>query len=351
VKPAPSSHASEADRLGARAAANVCRRTAPDVYFASAFLPRAKRDAAHALFAFCRLIRDAIDSAGEEAGAAALRHRPLNVASMPSNGEASQGSCCSADPLEQRLSLLRDRLDDLYAGQLELPAPAARSEEQHVLHAFSAAEARYQIQRQDLLDFARGCGIGLTVRRYATWASLERDCRLAGGAAARAAASVLGVTHSGAGDYATQAGVAIRLTSLLCQLKADVGQGRVYLPLEDLAQFRYAERELAADVASENFRRLMQFEIERARRLYDEAAGGLRWVVNDGSRLAAAILLARHMALLDAIKRQGYDVFSKPPVLTRAQRLRALPLAWRLARGGSGRGSTSPGVAPTAAAS
>jgi phytoene synthase len=355
VKRPPPSQASEADKLAARVSAGVCRRAAPDLYFASAFLPRAKRDAAHALYAFCRLVPEAVASACEEAGAAALRHRPLNVAATPSHDEPHLGSCCSAEPFEHRLSLLRDRLDDLYAGRLELPAPAARSEEQHVLHAFSAAASRYQVPRQDLLDFARGCVAALAVRRYATWASLERDCPLAGGAAARAAACVLGVTHSGAGDYATKAGVAGRFTSILCRLKADVGQGRVYLPLEDLARFRYTERELTEGVVNENFRRLMRFEVERARRLFDEAAGGLCWVANDGSRLTAAVLLARSLALLDAIERQGYDVFNRPPALTRAQKLRALPAGWRLARRGpgghAGSGSPSADTEPTAAAS
>jgi phytoene synthase len=349
VKRRPSSQVNEADRLAARAAAGVCRRSAPDLYFASAFLPRAKRDAAHAVYAFGRLVCEAVASAGEEAGAGALRHRPLNVPANPSHAETHAGSCCSADPVEQRLSLLRDRLDEIYAGRLELPAPAARSEEQHVLHAFAAAADRYKIPRQDLLDFARGCGTFLAVRRYATWASLERDCRLAGGAAARAAICVLGVTHSGAADYATKAGVAVRATGILCELRIGVAQGRVHLPLEDLAQFRYTERELAAGVVNDNFRRLMRFEADRARRLFEEAAGGMCWVANDGSRLAAAIVLARRLALLDAMDRQGYDVFSRPPALTLGQKLRALPLAWRLARRGPGR-ATSPDAAPTATA-
>lgn len=314
----------DADRLAFRAAADVCRRGARDLYFASAFLPRAKRDAAHAVYAFLNLVRDAIVSAGEEAGAARLRHRPLNV--------GAHDACCSSDPLGQRLSLLRERLDELYAGRLELPAPAARSEQQHVLHAFSVASARYQIPREALLDLAEACRAELSVSRYATWASLERYCRSGGGSVARAVGCVLGVTHSGAGELITRAGVAVRLTRILCELKADVADGRVYLPLEDLAAFRYTERELAAGVVNENFRRLMRFEVERARRLYDEAAGGLGWVAGDGSRGAAAIMLAWHRGRLDVIERRGYDVFSRPPTLSRGQKVRALPLAWRLAR-------------------
>jgi phytoene synthase len=325
----PRAKPTDADRLASRAAANACRRGAGDLYLASAFLPRPKRDAAYAVYAFLNLVREAITSAGEEAGAARLRHRPLNAAA---HGGAGHDACCSADALGQRLSLLRERLDELYAGRLELPAPAARSEQQHVLHAFAVASARYQIPREGLLDLAEACRADVSVSRYATWASLERYCHGAGGSVARAVACVLGVTHSGAGELITRAGVAVRLTRILCELKADVASGRVYLPLEDLASFRYTERELAAGVVNENFRRLMRFEIERARRLYDEAARGLRWVVNDGSRHAAAILLTRQVFLLDVVERRGYDVFARRPALTWVEKLRALPLAGRLPR-------------------
>jgi phytoene synthase len=331
VTPGPRARPTDADRLAFRAVAGVCRRDARDLYFASAFLPRAKRDAACAVYAFFNLVREAITSAGEEAGAARLRHQPLNVTASAHAG-SGHDACCSSDPLGQRLSLLGERLDELYAGRLELPAPAARSEQQHVLHAFAVASARYQVPREALLDFAEACRAELTVSRYATWASLERYCRSAGGSVARAAACVLGVTNSGAGETITEAGVAIRLTRILCELKADVAHGRVYLPLEDLAAFRYTERELAAGIVNDNFRRLMRFQIERARQLYDEAARGLRWVANDGSRHAAALLLTRQLALLDVVERHGYDVFARQPALTWVQKLLAFPMSGRLAK-------------------
>jgi phytoene synthase len=354
VKTAPHDNAGDADRLAFRASAGVCRREAGDVVFASAFLPRAKRDAVHAVYAFFRLVRQAVESAGEEAGAARLRHVPLSALTTGTFDETGHGSCCSGDPFQQRLSLLRERVEDLYAGRLELPTPSARSEEQHVLHAFAVASARYQVPRQDVLDFAEGCRGGLTVRRYATWRSLEAHCRLAGGAAARAALCVLGVTHSGAAEYAAKAGVAVRLTRMLCGLKADAAAGRVCLPLEDLAAFRYTERELAAGVVNESLRRLLCFEVDRARRLYREAAEGLPWVANDGARLAGAILLAWHWRLLDVIERHDYDALSRVPALTRGHKLRALPIAWRLARrrpdAARGQVPTPPGAAPTATA-
>jgi phytoene synthase len=329
-----------ADPAAFRAARDVCRRHGRDLYFSSAFLPRAKRDAAHAVYAFCRMVSgamEAVEDTEPPTAAARMRHRPLTdlpvrPPAAVDHADASPGGCCSSDPLGQRLSLIRERLNAIYDGRLELPHPAGRSQEHHVLHAFAAAVHRYQLPREHFADFAEACRQGITVRRYATWASLERYCRRSGGAAALMAVGVLGVTSSDASEFALKAGAALRLTAALRDVKRDCATGRVLLPLEDLAAFRYGERELLASVVNDNFRRLMRFQVERARKLYHEAADGLCHVAGDGSRLAAATVLVWNAALLDAIERQGYDVFSRPPAVGRGDKLRRLPLAWRLAR-------------------
>jgi phytoene synthase len=325
-----------ADAPAFRAAHEVCRRHGGDFYFASAFLPRAKRDAAHAVYAFCRMVREAIDVPGEGAGAGAwgMRHRPLGPASSQpvATGGSSGGSCCSAHPLDERVALFRERLDEIYAGRIELPSPHSRSEAQHTLHAFSLAVERYNIPRQYFVDLAEGCRRDRVVSRYATWSSLQGHCHAVAGSVAVAVGCVFGFTSSGATEHALKLGAAIRLTRILQDLKPDHGRGTLYLPLEDLASFRYGERDLAAGVVSQNFRDLMQFEIARARLLYREAAGGLRWVAGDGSRLAASAFVALSAGVLDAIERQGCDVFTRRAALTTGQKLRRLPLAWRLAR-------------------
>ena len=174
----------------------------------------------------------------------------------------------------------------------------------------------------------------LTVSRYATWSSLERYCYHSAGVLGPVMSCVFGVTHSGAAGQAIKMGNAMRLTGILRDIKQDFDRGRVYLPLEDLATFRYSERDLAAGTVNENFRELMRFQIARARRLYSEGAEGLCWVAGDGSRLTASTLAMVSSGVLDAIERQGYDVFSRRASLTTGQKLRRLPMAWRVARRG-----------------
>lgn len=334
VSPSPG----RADFRAFYAARNVCRTDGRGLYFASAFMPGAKRDAAHAVFAFCRLIRNTIITGDEAAGsrAARLRHYPLSAQSLTTaldeTGAGTSGTCCGPDSTDQRLALLRDRLGAIYGAGVELPRPESRSIEQHVLHAFAITARRYEIPKRYFIEWAESFRTDVSVSRYATWAALERQCRRSGGGAGLIASAVLGLTNSDASAYAIKAGVAIRFTKILCDLPRDAAAGRVYLPLEDLASFRYAERDLTSGRVNENFRNLMQFEVRRARQLYREAADGLCWVAGDGSRLAAATVLTWHRGLLDVIERRGFDVFSRSPTLTKAERLRLLPAAWRLAR-------------------
>jgi phytoene synthase len=278
------------------------------------------------LYAFCRMTREAIDvpHADGTAGAWQMRHRPL--------GGNAPSSCCSSQPPDQRLSLFRERLDDLYQRRLELPSPPARSPAQHTLRAVGLTVHRYQIPKQYFLDLGEGCRRDLLVTRYPTWASLERHCYDVYGIVVLMMSCVFGVTSSGAAEHAIKIGIAMRLTSILRDLKPDLARRRIYLPLEDMAAFRYSERDLAAGVVNDNFRELMRFEITRARRLYHEGAEGLCWVAPDGAQFAAATMAVGHSAILDAIERRGYDVFSGRAALSTAQHLRRLPLAWRLAR-------------------
>jgi phytoene synthase len=323
------------------AARNICRRHARSFYFASFFLPPRKRDAAYAVYAFCRMIDDAIDLPHDEsfAGARGLRHHPAMVSPRslkvldPAPGRDDH---CSIDTLENRLAMLRDRLDEMYDGRLELPAPAARSEAQHALRAFTHTVHRYEIPKQYFMDVAEGCRMDLTVARYATWADLENYCYHVAGVVGLIMSCVFGLRHSGACAQAIAMGNAMQLTNILRDVKEDFDRGRIYLPQEDLVRFGYTENELARGEVNQRFRELMRFEIARARELYRTGAEGLCWLAGDGSRLTASAMAVIYSGILDAIERQDYDVFAQRAHLTTPQKFRRLPAAWRLARRESG---------------
>lgn len=300
------------------AARSLCRRHAKNIFFASALLPIAKRDAACAVLAFTRMMGEAFRQSTCDADVPA----PATVGT----------SCCSISSIDQTLGLFRERLNELYDNRLALPLPEFRDESQHALDAFGRTVRRYQIPKQYFLDLAEGHRMDLTISRYATWASLEKYCYRSGGALGLIMSCILGVSHSGAGRQVAQMGNAMQLTRMLRDLKKDGARGRLYLPLEDLARFKVTQQDLAAGRVNDNFRELMRFEIARARELYRQGAEGLCWLEGDGSRLTACVIVVIFSGILGAIERQGYDVFSHCPRQSAARKFRQLAPAWRLAR-------------------
>jgi phytoene synthase len=289
----------EADKLGFWAARQICRRQAQPLYWPAFFLPKPKRDAAFAVIAFCHMTQAAIN-------------RP--------------------EELDPRLELFQARLHEVYGHRLELPLPQFRTQEQHALHAFARSVHRYQIPQQYFAEFAEGCRMRLTVKRFATWTSLEKYCYDAGGVLGLIGSAVMGLTNTGAAVQAVYMGNAIRLTLILRDVGRHWELGRLHLPLEDMVRFGYREKDLARPVVNDAFVALMKFEIARARELYRMGAEGLCWLGDEGSKLAASTVALRFNGILDAIERQGYDVFTRRAGLTTAQKFRRLPSAWRLAR-------------------
>lgn len=322
----PADDSISAEAAAFAAARALVRRAAPDFHFASFFLPRPKRDAACAAAAFCHLIREAV-----------LQSDTPQDETAPAGG----GSCCSTTPAEQRVAKVRERIEQVYSGSVELPMSQFRDESQHVLHAFSLVVPRYEVLKEHLYELVEGCRADLTVSRYATWASLERYCRGAGGAVARVLGSILGLTHSDAGDRMDDLGCATRLAAILRDLGADVGRGRIYLPLEDLVRFRCSERDLLERRGDGRVRDLVRHEADRMCDLLRRGSDVLPWLAGDGSRLAAANVVCACDDLLGAIRRRG-DPFAPVSSGGLVRRLRRVPAALRLVRQAEVRSDAAP---------
>lgn len=288
-----------------------------DFAFAGRFLDGPKRDAVCSIAAFFGMIADAIGrEAVELSGGQGLRQHPAIV--------APARSCCGSGETEGILAAFRERLDQIYAGGLELPSPASRSQQQHALHALAGTVDRFDVHREHFIRFAEERAREAAITRYATWSRLEQHCRATGGSIALALGEVLGLQHSDAPRAIDRLGVGLRLVQILRDFKADRERGRIYLPLEDLARCRYSERDLLAGTINNRFDALWKLEADRARSLLSEGADAIRWIAGDKSRLFAATLVALAQAMLN-----------RPPTrphLTTAMRLRQLPAAWRLAR-------------------
>jgi phytoene synthase len=158
------------------------------------------------------------------------------------------------------------------------------------------------------------------VFRYQTFSDLEAYTYGSAAVVGLMMCRVVGVAEGKADTHAEALGVAMQLSNFLRDVGEDWRRGRVYLPLEDLAHFGYTERDLALGVVDERFVALMRFEIDRARRLYEVADGGMDFIPR-GRRFPVVVARKLYAAILDRIEAQRYDVFSRRAQVSRPAKL------------------------------
>ena len=112
---------------------------------------------------------------------------------------------------------------------------------------------------------------------------------------------------------------ALQLAEHWQDVAEDRASGRIYLPAEDLARFGVTPADLDAPTAGAGLRRLMAFEVERARALLDDGAP-LVGRLHGRARIAVAGYVGGGRAALDAIDAAGYDVLAGPPKAGKARR-------------------------------
>jgi phytoene synthase len=103
----------------------------------------------------------------------------------------------------------------------------------------------------------------------------------------------------------------MQLTNVLRDVGEDLDHGRRYLPADELARFGVDHRALERREVTPEFVALMRFQVTRARRLFRAAAAVVDLFPRDGSRLTVRLLQRTYAGILDAIERQGYDVFRR----------------------------------------
>ena len=153
----------------------------------------------------------------------------------------------------------------------------------------------FDLEREPFIRYAASIREAARVQRYPTFRTLERYLDQSGGSVGRMMVSVLGVTHPQAVEYAVEAGKAIALLWCAKRLATDYTQGVIRLPLQDFAESRYTERDLAAGSANDALRRLLDIQMARIEAWVDSARGILRALAGDRERVATAWLLC-HVA-------------------------------------------------------
>jgi squalene synthase HpnC len=214
---------------------------------------------------------------------------------------------------ELRLRLLDELAADvnrIYAG--ETPASP-------VMRAMAETVRECGVPAKPLLDLIQANRQDQRVTRYRTFADLQQYCELSANPVGQIVLYIFGVATPERIALSDSICTALQLAEHWQDVAEDLGNGRIYLPGEDLERYGCTEADLAAPTASLAVRELMTFETDRASRLLDEGAP-LVGTLRGAARLAVAGYLAGGRAALAAIRAQRHDVLIGTP-RPRKQRL------------------------------
>jgi squalene synthase HpnC len=217
-----------------------------------------------------------------------------------------------ADDPQLTDAVKRERLQGLRARLAEKPGEDA------MLIALGDARRRFAIPERALLHLIDGGLQDTEQSRYATFDELVGYCRRVAGAVGVACVAVYG---GGDDARAEELGVALQLINIMRDVREDWGLGRVYLAQDELARFGVTESDIGAGRCTDAWRQLMAFQARRAREWLADGRALLP-MLDRRSAACVAVFANLYEATLDRIEEEGYDVFSSRPRLSALTKIR-----------------------------
>jgi phytoene synthase len=254
-------------------------------YYSFLFLPPERRRAITALYAFCREVDDVVDESSDPQLAAA------------------------------RLAWWRLEVANMYAGNAQHP----------VTKSLVVFKDKYSITAERLNEIIDGMEMDLTQTRYLDWAGLERYCYRVASVVGLLAAGIFGYRDARTLEYAKNLGIAFQLTNIIRDVGEDARNNRIYLPMDDLKKFGVPAADILNANETEDFRKLLAFEVSRAKQFYEKAFQSLPALDRRAQR-PGLIMAAIYRALLEEIERDGFHVLKTKTSLTP---LRKFWIAWK----------------------
>jgi phytoene synthase len=282
-----------------RASYQACRRinatSGRTFYLATLLLPAAKRPAVHALYGFARHADEIVDELDDT----------LTIAE-------------------------RERALETWSARF-----LSGAGDHPVLPAVHDTIVRYGLPLRYFEDFMASMRMDLTTSEYATWPDLQGYTY---GSAAVIGLQMLRVLGTVAGmqqvaePYACDLGTALQLTNFIRDVGEDLQRGRVYLPKEDLALFNVTRDDLVSGVVDANVRRLLAFQVARARELLRAAGPGVR-LLDPTSRDCIRTAATLYGEILNRVEAADYRVLDRRVAVGPGRRavvaLPAMARAWK----------------------
>jgi 15-cis-phytoene synthase len=268
----------------------ITKKSASNLALAFVLLPKQKRDAMSALYAFCREVDDVADD--------------------------------ESIPVEKRRLQLQDwRADVRRACENQTPQFAVNREFQAVIQKYSLPVGLFD-------ELIRGCEMDLEIKRYQNFEELELYCYRVASVIGLLSIEIFGCQNPAARDYAIYLGKALQLTNILRDVKNDAERGRIYLPLDELKKCGVAEDEILNGHYTKNFHALAGNVASRAKHFYSLARKTLP--DEDRNSLAAAELMAVvYWQLLKKLENEKFNVFGAQPLkLSKPLKLTLVVQSW-----------------------
>jgi phytoene synthase len=254
-------------------------------HFASGLLPEEKRSAVRALYAFCRTVDDIVDESEDD---------------------------------ERNVQL------DYWRHMVET---ASFDDNDLVAAAWADTLTRYHIPRHYALQLIDGVARDLCQSRYQTFDELATYCYGVASTVGLMSMYIVGFHGHEAVPYAIKLGVALQMTNILRDVGEDYGNGRLYLPREELVYYGIQETDIAEGRITENWRQFMKFQLDRTRQLYDESWAGVKMLEREG-QLAIGAASVFYQGILDEIEKRDYDVFTGRASLSTLGKVSRIPSLW-----------------------
>ena len=276
----------------------ILRNAHSNFFYAFFLLPKPKRDALAALYAFMRLVDDVADEGVD------LKTKQRGLA----NWRAA---------LDQAIT----GQEQLFDGNAAMSSPAETlGIGAGVLPALVDTMRRYNMPARYFHDLISGAEMDLTIRAYPTYDRLQEYCYRVAGTVGLTCTHVFGFKDPRALDLAEKLGLAFQLTNIIRDVHEDFTLGRVYLPQEDLERFAVSPEDFGKQEATLGVRELLRCEADRAWSLYEEGAALLGYI-NADSRGALWLLVHTYSALLARIEAADFAVLKKRVRISKPEKL------------------------------
>ncbi len=225
------------------------------------FLPKNKRDAMTALYAFCREVDDIVDE------------------------------CTDYEIAKIKLNWWKSEIDHLYADTPQHPVSFAL---QPVVKAFN-------LDKEHFVEIIDGMEMDIKFNRYEDFKQLQLYCYRVASVVGLLSAQIFGYTNRATLKYAHDLGMAFQLTNIIRDVGEDARRGRIYLPLDELKKANVSEDDILQSRESAKVKALIEFQIERAESFYDKALN--RLPAEDAKQQRTGLIMAAiYRTLLREIK-------------------------------------------------